>query len=250
MNLAARYTSLLLLSLWLVPWAQGIEKLKCATIDGFYPLSYMQDNQLAGTDVDQFIQAARRLNLKVDLIPLPFTRILRKMEEGTLDCMLFAFKTPDRQVYMDYTSVPIHVASLVFYVKNGGNITFNTLEDLKGLTVGLVRGFKSTGAFNKAMDQGLVRVEYVTNVEQNFQKLSFGRLDLVLVSRIVGDGILKKLRIDNIRSLPVPLVTQPAYLTFSKKRRLTHLIPLFDNEFAKAKQDSSYQTIIDKYITE
>ncbi len=250
MKLAAAFTSLLLFFLLPLPTAYAEEKLKCATTGSFSPISYMQGNNLAGIDVDQFNQAARRLNIDVEILVMPFPRILRHMEEGTLDCMFASFKTPAREVYMDFTSVPIHVSSLVFYEKNGSNITFNRLEDLKGLTVGLVRGYKNSAAFDEAVDQGLVNVEFVTNIEQNFQKLRFGRLDLVLINRHVGGNIIKNLSIANIRPLPVPLIAQPAYLTFSKKRRLTHLVPLFDNELTKAKQDGSYQTIIDKYISE
>ena len=250
MKLAAAFTSLLLSFLLLVPSAYGLEKLKCATSGNFSPLNFMQEGTLVGIDVDQFNQAARRLNLDVDLISLPFTRLLIQMEEGSLDCMFAAFKTPEREVYMDFTSVPIHVSSLVFFEKNGSNITFNTLEDLKGLTVGLVRGFKTSAAFDEAVDQGLFSVEFVSDIEQNFQKLRFGRLDLVLVNGHVGGNILRKLKITNIRSLPVPLIAQPAYITFSNKKRLNHLIPLFDNELTKAKQDGSYQKIIDKYIVE
>ena len=248
MKLAAAVTGLLLFYLMLVPSVQGMEKLKCATSGNFSPLNFMQDKRLVGIDVDQFKQATQRLNLAVDLIVLPFTRILIQMEEGALDCMFAAFKTPDREVYMDFSSVPIHVSSLVFFEKEGSNITFNSLEDIKGLTVGLVRGFKTSAEFDDAVDQGLFKVEFVSDIEQNFQKLSFGRLDLVLVNGHVGGNILKRLNLANISPLPNPLIAQPAYLTFSKKSDLSHLVPLFDHELTKAKQDGSYQKIIDRYI--
>ncbi len=250
MKLAAAITGLLLFSLLLVPSAHALEKLKCATTGNFSPLNFIQDKKLVGIDVDQFNQAARRLNLDVDLISLPFTRLLKQMEEGALDCMFSAFKTPEREIYMDFTTVPIHVSSLVFFEKAGSNITFNTLKDLKGLTVGLVRGFKSSAEFDEAVEQGVLNVEYVSNIEQNFQKLSFGRLDLVLVNRHVGGNILKKLHMTDIHTLDVPLIAQPAYLTFAKKKHLTHLLTLFDNELTKAKEDGTYQKIIDKYIAQ
>lgn len=242
----ARYTSLLLLLL--ISNAHALDKLSCAATGEFPPLHFIENNTLKGMDVDLFHQAAKNLNIEVNIVTLPLVRILRKMKEGSLDCMFAAFKTPDRAIYMDFTTVPIHVSSLVFFEKTNSKIKFNSLKDLHGLVVGLVRGFKTSEAFDKALNQGLFKVEFVNDFEQNFHKLSRGRLDLVLVNRYVGGNILKKHNINNILPLPIPLIAQPAFLTFSKKTQHAHLVPLFDTEFSKAMNDGRFRKIENKYI--
>ena len=241
-----RFAGLILLIL--VSSTHALDKLTCAATGAFPPLHYIEDNTLVGMDVDLFNLAAKNLKLEVNIVTLPLVRILRNMEEGSLDCMFGAFKTPERERYMDFTSAPIHVSSLVFFERINNKITFNSLKDLNGLIVGLVRGFKTSETFDNALNQGLFKVEFVNDFEQNFRKLSYGRLDLVLVNRYVGGHILKVHNIKSVQPLPKPLIEQPAYLTFSKKRQLKKLVPLFDAEFSKAMKNGQFQKITQKYI--
>jgi len=227
--------------------AQATEKLTCATNE-FAPFGFTENDTLTGIEVDLVQEIAHRLKFDISLTMMPWKRMLQFMEDGTIDCMFAAFKTPEREVYMDYTSVPIHISSLVFFEKDGSHIKFETLEDLKGLTVGLVRGFKTNEAFDAAVSKGVFRVDEVNNFDQNFKKLSAGRVDLVLVNRHVGGRILKKLGITNVHPLPVPLSATPAYLTFSKKRQHADLVSLFDIELKKASSDGTYRKIFEKYI--
>ncbi len=210
----------------------------------------MKGGELMGIDVEQFNQIAQRLNIEVDMIAMPFSRILIEMEHGSLDCMFGIFNTSDRGVYMDFTAVPVRVTTLVFFENIKSNIHFKTINDLKGLTIGVVRGFKVSPAFDEAAELGLFNVEFVNKVEQNFQKLSFGRLDLVLGNQHVAEYLINRLNISNVRQLRTPLSAQPAYIAFSKVKDLSHLVPLFDREVKKLKLDGSYQAIIDKYISE
>ncbi len=248
--LATRLSCGVFLILCLVANSHSIEKLKCACTGAYPPLNFMKGGQLAGIDVDQFNLVAQRLNIEVDLISMPFPRILIELEHGSLDCMFGAFITPHRKSYMDFTTEPIHVSSLVFFENIKSNIHFKVLADLKGLTIGLVRGFKTSPAFDKAAQQGLFNVEFVTDIEQNFQKLSFERLDLVLVNQHVAGYVMTRLKLTNVRQLSTPLSAQPAFITFSIAKKLSHLAPLFDAEMKKLKHDGSYQAIMDTYITE
>ncbi|MEH6345063.1 MAG: transporter substrate-binding domain-containing protein [Bermanella sp.] len=239
-------TSLILLLM--VSNSHALDKLSCAVTGAFPPLHYMENNILLGMDVDLFHLAANNLNIKVDIVTMPLERILHKIKVGSLDCMFAAFKTPERALFMDYTSVPIHVSSLVFFEKIGSQMKFNSLEDLNGLTVGLMRGFKTSKGFDTALNKGMFKVEFVNNFEQNFRKLSYGRIDLVLVNRYVGGRVLKVNQIKNVQPLPVPYIEQPAYLTFSKKKQLKKLVPLFDAEFSNAMKNGQFQKITHKYI--
>jgi len=250
MKLSTALLASLFIFLSLMATTQAADKLRCATTGSFPPFSFMEGEMLVGIDVDQVKLAARRLNINMDIVAMPFSRMLVQMKEGELDCMFAAYKTPEREIYMDFTSVPNHVSSLMFFQRRDSNTKYNSIDDLKGLTIGLVRGHKVSEDFDAALDNGWFTVEKVNEHEQNFRKLSFGRLDLVLVNRHVGGYILKKTNIANIQTLPVALTKQPAYLTFSKKRHHTRLIPLFDAELQKAINNGTFKKIVGKYIAE
>ncbi len=221
-------------------------KLHCATND-FAPYGFEENGQLKGIEVELIQEIAQRLDIQIEVEMLPWKRILRSMEVGAIDCMFAAFRTEERLVYMDYTNVPIHVSSLVFYVHKENPIRFKTMADLKDLTIGLVDGFTTSPDFDKAFQQKLFTIQGSKDVQASFQMLDRERVDTVLFNRHVGAYALKQEGLTSIVPLPTPLTATSAYLTFSKKNNLSHLVPHFDSVLFELLTDGTYSEIFQKY---
>lgn len=226
--------------------SESVLTLNCATNE-FAPFGFEEAGVVKGIEVEILQEIGKRLNINISVKMLPWKRMLSGMQEGKLDCIFAAFKTEERQGYMDYCNVPIHVSSLVFYVHQDNPIPFNKLEDLKGHSVGLVRGFKTSPGFDEAVKKKWFTIKEANDFEQIFRILNTKRFDTVLVNRHVGDYVLKKLGLPNIVALPTPLTTTSAYITFSKKKNLAFLIPKFDPVLFEILADGTYRKIFEKY---
>lgn len=228
--------------------AQGIGLLHCAT-NQFAPYGFKENGQLRGIEVDIMQEIAKRLNFKLKLTMLPWKKMITHMKKGKNDCMFAAFKTAERMEFMDYTNVPIHVSTLVFYVHKDRVFQYQGMEDLKGLTIGLVRGFATSPDFDTARGKKWFTVEEANGVEQNFKKLSKQKINAVLFNHHVGAHTLNTLNIKNVIPLSVPLTATSAYVTFSKKRNLAQLVPKFDATLFNIMADGTYKKIFEKYIS-
>ncbi|MCX4025285.1 amino acid ABC transporter substrate-binding protein [Endozoicomonas sp. SM1973] len=226
--------------------AKTIETLKCGTNE-FAPFGFIENGELKGIEVELFHEIGKRLNIQTKLNLFPWSRMLALVKKGDLDCMIAAFRTEERLTYMDYTNVPFHVSSLVFFIHQDRPFQFNRLEDLKGLNIGLVTDFTTSPEFDEALNKQWFTVSPVNDFKQNFEKLAVKRVDMVLVNRHVGAYLLKKLNLPQITALSVPLTARPAYLTFSKRSEKSTLIPKFDMVLFELLTDGTYQNLFEKY---
>lgn len=112
----------------------------------------------------------------------PWVRAKATAKEGKADgCVPEYYLQEDQGDFL--ISDPFPGGPLGFMKRKADQVTFTTLEDLKGLKIGVVRGYVNTEAFDKA--------DYLTKEEANdditnLRKLLAGRLDLVVVDKFVG----------------------------------------------------------------
>ena len=101
--------------------------------------------------------------------------------------------TDQRKAYMDFTTVPVKLTELSIFARRGSFENFRGLEDLKGKTVGIRRGFKMPPVMQTMFNQGNIRLEEVNTDLQNFEKLSRDRIQAILSNREVGLETLEAL---------------------------------------------------------
>ena len=190
--------------------------LKCGT-NIFAPFGFEKDGKIQGIEAELMHEVGRRLGIDIELKIYSWAALLESMRFGTIDCMFAAFKTEDREKFMLYTNVPIHISSLVFYVHKDKEMPFlGKIEDLKNKRIGIVQGFKNPYDFEKGERRQMYQVFRLRDLEINFKILQKHCIDAVLVNRHVGEYTLGQLKLDGIYPLSVPLTATPAYITFSK----------------------------------
>lgn len=228
-------------------YAEPLASLRCGTTE-FAPYTFKKGDKIVGIEVDFLQEIAKRLNIKISLELRPWARLLKESEEGKFDCLYAPFKTEDRVKYLDFTRMPLHVTSLVFYMHRERPVEFSTIRDLEGLKISLLRGFKTSPEFDDARAVNSFRVVDSKSVEQSFLQLDAGRVDLVLYNHHVGAFTLKKMGLKDIVASSAPLTSNPSYLAFSKKNNHAHLIPKFDAVIFEILSDGTYQKILKEYI--
>lgn len=87
-------------------------------------------------------------------------------------------------------SDPIGTGPLGFAQNSSKPITWQNLDDLKGLRIGVVAGYVNTAEFDQRVSKGQLNADATQSDEQNLIKLANGRLDLAVIDRNVMDYLL------------------------------------------------------------
>ncbi len=136
---------------------------------------------------------ARRMDLRLELVRVPFKRALIMMKNGYLDVMAGLLKSPDREAYIFYIQPPYKTRSdTVFFVPKGQAGLIGSYEDLFSLKTGLTSGAKYFPQFDQ--DTRIVK-EVVADGETSFRKMLAGRIQTVISSEADGIELTHKMGI-------------------------------------------------------
>ncbi|MGJ8693317.1 MAG: substrate-binding periplasmic protein [Thalassotalea sp.] len=164
------------------------------------PLVYIKEGEFIGRNVEIAKVLAASIGKKVSFIHCPFARCLSMTKAGKADMMVAINRTEARMAYLDYLAKPFStdITPVRFYVKADSKLMINKYEDLKGLTVGVLRGAFYFKEFQD--DISLNKVEITTH-GQLIEMLIKGRIDITLAreisikSRVPADVYNHKLKL-------------------------------------------------------
>ncbi len=137
-----------------------------------------EHDPVSGIDVEIAQELARRMGCELRFIRAPWIRCLDLMKTGRADLLSSAFKTPERQVYMDYLSKPfLRSLPIAFYFRADSGISIDRYEDLYRLKgVGVLREASYFKRFDE--DPRIAKVP-VTSQDQLFPMVASGRMEVM-----------------------------------------------------------------------
>ena len=182
-------------------------------VSEFTPYIFEENGKITGIHVDIVTEACKKLGIKPNFHFLPWKRALVYMEHGKVDALLSPVKTEERIKFMYYSSEPIDAEKTVFMARKDKNMKVAKLDDLKGISIGVIRGYSYSPEFDNY--EGLKK-EDVTNAIQLMKKLDAGRTDLVIGEEGNLKYIRKKYALGDIKTVFI-LTETPNYIGFSKK---------------------------------
>ncbi|MCK5098519.1 MAG: transporter substrate-binding domain-containing protein, partial [Desulfobacteraceae bacterium] len=179
----------------------------------FPPYEYEKDGKPAGIQVAIVKTLFKRAGIPLKLRPLPFKRAYEKTEHGEIHGLFNFYKIKKRLPYFDY-SEPVIENPLVFFVRKDSNIRFNTIKDLRGLKVGVMRGY----TYGEGFDESPLFIRESTNSHlSNFKKLISGRIDVYCCDKLVGIHVARQNDLwSGIKILPFPLKIMDGHIGFTK----------------------------------
>lgn len=182
----------------------------------FPPYNYTEDGKKTGIDTEIVYAVLKEIGVTPAHDGLPWNRVVAMLDQNQTDLAYQFVGTPERMERYSMVG-PIRVGHTVFAVPVDSALAYDTLEDLKGKTIGLVQGFSYSTEFNEA---GFLNKDVsATNNEILVRKLAAKRYDV-----IIGDfNTLNFLAARNhlseqIRFLPKVYQDVPRYVAFPKQR--------------------------------
>ncbi|MGR3966613.1 amino acid ABC transporter substrate-binding protein [Pseudomonas sp. 910_23] len=220
------------------------EKLRIVT-EPWAPYVYDDNGTRAGLDYETTVAVFQRLGVEVQWQFLPWKRCLAMLEQGHADGALDIFHSHERDAQLLYPSEPLSEVEFVLFYANDRPHPTTTLDELRGLTVGISPGylygetFSGSSAFER---------EPAPSHEANFGKLMLGRIDMVVTDRRVGQHIIKTLGLEGkVSQAAVVVSRQQQFLAVRRGAGMDLLVQRFAAELKRFKQEPAYAALSAKY---
>lgn len=234
----------------LLPQTSLAEKSLEIICDEWPPYQYRLGNEVVGFSASVIREVFRRMGKKVNKINMfPWKRAITLIEKGNADALFSVNYTEARTSFAFYPKESIINSSWVMWVREEDGLKFDSLEDLKGKRVGVVRGYSYTDEFWKYIRQHS-SYEEVTYDESNFKKLNAARIDYLVAELGNGYHIIKTLNLKKIvPRADNPIKTDGLYLIFKKDRVSYDFVRRFSDELKEFKQEELYHSLYRQHLT-
>ena len=247
-------TSILTIALALLPAASrcdGTGQGEFVLANSPYPPYVMPENHPLGPGIDMEIalRALEKLGIRATVRIAPFKRVLAMLEEGQADMTTTLSYRAERDAYLLWSEPYRTDTAYVFFTVKGSPFDPARLEDLRGRTVGMVRGFAYPQSF--AGDPHITRVE-APHMESLVGMLLAGRFDAIIVNSMAGRYELQATgRMGDVRQAPFEIRTpddRGTVMGFSKVRGHEDLLGRFNAEMRRMVADGTVDAIAGRYL--
>lgn len=183
--------------------------------EDYPPYEYEENGQARGINIDLIREAFRRMGLTPVFELRPWKRALLELRTGEIAGLSSGFKTPEREAFACFPSEPLAEEVNVIVVPQGSELRIASPDDLRGLSVGVVRDY----TYGPKIDslRSFRRVEANTS-QQLLDMLLNGRMDAALGNRAVFEHQMRKMGRGGQLRFVYELGRGPLYLFFSRAR--------------------------------
>jgi polar amino acid transport system substrate-binding protein len=223
----------------------GGAELKLNTQD-FAPFNYEVKGVVSGPAADIIRKICSEMKIDWSLHLLPWRRAQDEVANGTAHG-LFVIGWNEERAKTLYFSPPILNTEYGFFVRDDNPLKFKQNSDVKGYTVGTFGPSNTATALEKIKAEiKELTIDMTPDDESAFKKLSLGRVDAVFSNKDVGNDMMRKLGIKNIR-YSGRQQSLKYYIGFSQKFTDKKVVDEFNNTFRTLHKRGVIQEILAKY---
>jgi polar amino acid transport system substrate-binding protein len=146
-----------------------------------------------GCDSQVISQAFALEGIKVTYGFFPWARSYSLSATGEWDGTLSWDDTPEHRSQHYLSAQPVSVQEWVFFHRTDRPLTWETLDDLAGKTIGITSGYVYSDAFKELQAKGSVNFVESSSNEANFKMLLAGRIDVFPIERRVGHALIRSI---------------------------------------------------------
>jgi ABC-type amino acid transport substrate-binding protein len=142
-----------------------------------------------GFDADVFRYIAKRLGAEVEFVPTGAAAMIPTLTSGRADMGLAMYRTPERDKVVDFTAPYKWVGDHI--IVHQDDTTINSVETLKGKTLGVVRGAIHEVAARKLQEDGYVKdIRVFESLDAMYRDLSVKRIDAIMYQTIYHQWVV------------------------------------------------------------
>ncbi len=159
------------------------------------PFNFYENGQAKGYSIDYIKLLFKNLDVKLEFITGPsWNEFMKMLQTKELDLIINIAKNKQRSKTIAFTT-PFHKAQNAIYV-NVNNQAFNDLNDLKGKTIAMPKGFFTQKFLEKNYPH--IKQILVKDSLEALKMLSLGKVDATIGKKVVMDYIIENNMISNV----------------------------------------------------
>jgi polar amino acid transport system substrate-binding protein len=222
----------------------------------YAPFTFADENgEATGADIDLITAVADTVGCAIVPVELPWARILKEVEQGTLDLSTSTSRTPERDQWALF-SRPYRETEIAIYVRRGETQRFalQELADIpeQQLRLGVIVDYYYGEALAEAAsDPGFAAwIDGAPDYPTNIRKLVSGRIDGFLVEDVaVVEAELARMGMSEaVERYPLRIPGQKLHFMFSRETVEPDLVAQVDAAIAQMRADGRLDAITAKYL--
>ena len=172
--------------------------------------------------------------------------VQEKAKSGEIDMIVAAYKTPEREAYMDY-SIDYTLDPVSILVKNGNGFPFDSWDELIGKKGVVTKG----DSYGEEFDSFIVEkldVIVADSPSEAFALILAENADYFVYAFYSAENALAKDEdlSEQIEILPNDVCAENFYMTISKKSRLIEFLPDINEILQRLIDDGTVDELIEK----
>lgn len=224
----------------------SVEELVISGHPAWPPIMYQEGTAIVGAGPEIVEKVFADLGVTVvSRYEGTWEEVQEKAKEGSVDVLVAAYRTPEREAYMDY-SIPYTVDPVVLVVKEGQAFPYEKWEDLVGKK-GVVTTGDSYGQDFDAFLRDNLSPQAVATPAEAFSLLESGEADYFVYalysaqSYIAANGLSEKFEI-----IPNYVSAENFHLTISKASPFVGLLPQVNDRLEQYMADGTIVRMIEE----
>lgn len=210
--------------------------------------------EISGFNTDLIRAALKGLNCEAKFVELPWARALRELEQGRLDILPGALRTPEREKFA-YFSRPINRSPNVLFVAKAAAAKYRltALTDIPGTAFRL--GAQIGVAYGADYDTLVktpafaAQITQVTSRRSAWKMIEQDRLDGIISDEVTALVELQQLGLsDTIVKTDIVVSSDASMLALSQAALTPEFVKELDRSLDAMLQDGRYQKIREQYI--
>ena len=159
--------------------------------DEWFPMNGEPNNDRPGFMIELATQALALQNIKLDYRVVPWERAIIQARQNKIDCIVGAAKeeVPD----FVFGQEEFALDAMTFFVNDGDNWQFNTVESLNNRKVGSISGYKYGEPFDSWIEKNGYVLAGNNALDRNIKMLQTKRIDTIIESELVMGAKLQSL---------------------------------------------------------
>jgi polar amino acid transport system substrate-binding protein len=211
--------------------------------------------EATGADIDLIKAIGDEIGCSVMSVELPWARIVREVEQGTLDVSTSTSWTPEREHWALF-SQPYRETETAIYVRRGEipRFALKELADVpaQGLRLGVIVDYYYGEALAEAASDPafIAWLDGAPDYPTNIRKLVSGRIDGFLVEDVaVMAAELERMGMsERVERYPLRIPGEKLHFMFSRKTVEPDLVAQVDATVAKMRADGRLDAIMARYL--
>ncbi len=212
------------------------------------PFMYKQADSIQGAGPEIVGKVLKELGLNINFKYVgAWDTVQAKAKDGSVDLIVAAYKTTEREAYMNY-SVAYAADPVSIFVKKGKSFPFSSWSELISKKGVVTIGDSYGQEFDKYLKDSLKNVQVVNTIDEAFAMLTADQADYFVYAKYSGEiAISKKNMTEQIEIIPTIVSSQDFYITISKKSPLAAYMNQINGILARYKTAGTIDSIINKY---